>query len=265
MKYCLSEKCTQEYLEQADEIKVEWKNRKAIPDIAEKYPGKTIILQFVYHQMKNPQNINWEDIDLWRRACQDNFICAVHDYASCIECKSRGIKFYYGYPVESYWELRGLKNLGVCYARLGPGLFFDMDAVKAIGVPIRVIPNLAYNDILPHSDGICGQWIRPEDIDMYEDYAEVVEFEDTDIKKEQALYRIYAKQEGWKTNIASLITNMSKTIPASNPLLTSEITKARLNCKQKCQANGACQICYRAFSLANREKLSEYFNAIKKD
>ena len=264
MKCCLTENCGQEYLAQADEIKIEWKNRKGIPDVAIKYPEKTIILQFIYHQMKDPQNINWEDIELYNRVCQENFICAVHNYDACLECLKRGIKFYYGYPVDSYWELQGLKNLGVCYARLGPGLFFDMNAVKNIGVPIRAVPNLAFNDTLPHKDGICGQWIRPEDLSMYEEYIDTIEFEDIDSTKEQALYRVYMKQEGWKTNISSLITNLSKSIPASNPLLDSDITKVRLNCKQKCQAGGACQICYRAFDLADKQRLREYFEEIKK-
>jgi hypothetical protein len=220
-------------------------------------------MPFIFSQIKDPQNINWDDIEMYNRVCQNNFICATHNYDACLECSRRNIKFYYGYPVDSYWELQGLKNLGVCYARLGPGLFFDMDAVKKIGVPIRAIPNLAYNDLLPHADGICGQWIRPEDLSIYNDYIEVIEFEDADSTKEQALYRIYMKGEGWKTAISSLITNLSPD-PASNPLLDEDLTKARLNCRQKCQAGGTCQICYRYFSLANKKKLQEYLDTIKK-
>ena len=44
MKFCLGARQTEEYLKKADEIKVDFRDRNIIPDLAEKYPDKTIIL-----------------------------------------------------------------------------------------------------------------------------------------------------------------------------------------------------------------------------
>ena len=44
MKFCLSSRQSKQYLEKADEIKVDFRDRNSIPDLAIDYPDKTIIL-----------------------------------------------------------------------------------------------------------------------------------------------------------------------------------------------------------------------------
>ena len=44
MKYCLKYWQKQNLLEEADEIKVSFKDRKILPELFEKYPTKTFIL-----------------------------------------------------------------------------------------------------------------------------------------------------------------------------------------------------------------------------
>ena len=88
-----------------------------------------------------------------------------------------------------------LKELGACYIKLDAPLFFNLPKVKKIGIPIRAVPNVAYDDNIDRIDGVCGTWIRPEDIDAYGQYIDTVEFGDCDQKKEQAMYRIYAEDK----------------------------------------------------------------------
>ena len=255
MKYCVNTRCAQTYLRQADELKVEWRDRKAIPDFAEKYPDKTIVLYFIYHQIKDG-DINWEEIKQYNTLCKENFICCLHDFNLGQICKNFGIKFYYGFPIDSFWELNALKETGACYVRLGPSLFFDMDRVKEVGVPVRAVPNVAYIDVFPHKDGACGQWIRPEDIGMYEGYIETCEFEDADVRKEEALFRIYALGQGWPGDVHDLFTNIG--LHATNRLILSEDTKYRLNCQHRCQSTHKCHICEHIFSIAQEDKLRKY-------
>lgn len=254
MKTCLSSRCEPRYLKAAQEIKVAWRDRKIIPELTEKYENATVILHFIGANTE----INWTEIEDYNNICKQNFICAT----SCLEemyyCSQKNIKFYYGYPINTFYELQALKNLGVCYVRLGTGLFFSMEKVKNIGVPIRIIPNVAYVDGLPRPNGIAGHWVRPEDMLLYQDYVDTIEFEDCSIKKEQALYRIYTSQQGWYGDINDLITNLNYS--AANKMLPNNITMERLNCGQKCQINGHCQICYRAFNLADPNKIKEYFD-----
>ena len=44
MKFMLSCRQSPTYLEKADQIRVDYRDRKAIPDLAEKYPDRDIVL-----------------------------------------------------------------------------------------------------------------------------------------------------------------------------------------------------------------------------
>lgn len=72
------------------------------------------------------------------------------------------------------------------YAILGPELFFDMARVAQFNIKIRAIPNVAYNDRLPHLNGITGTWIRPEDLnDTYAKLVSTVEFGNCEKNKDR--------------------------------------------------------------------------------
>lgn len=254
MKYCLSSRQSAEYLAKADEIQVEYRDRHSIPDLAVKYPEATIVLQFLPSQTKDDP-IDWAEINEYNVVAQQKFICCLADLNDVPNCKKYDIKFYWGYPVESFYELQGLKRMGVCYVRLGTTLFFSLDAVKKIGVPARAVPNVAYNGYIPQPHGVYGQWIRPEDVSIYEEYIDTLEFEDADLIKEAALYRIYSKN-GWPGNLNTLITNLNYDVTSS--LIPQETIMARLNCEQKCQKGSHCTLCVRSFIFADKDKLHAY-------
>jgi len=251
MKYCLN--CRQEkaYLQKADEIKVEFRDRKIIPDLIDNYPDATIILMCY-----SGEEINWNDCVRWNVLAKGNFIMCLSSFEDAKVCKEKELKFYIGYPIKTFYELNALKDLGVCYVRLAEPLFFQMDEVKLFNIPVRVIPNIAFTDTFPHPDGVCGTWIRPEDVDTYAPYVETIEFEDCDNRKEQALYRLYAEQKNWPGNLSMIITNLE--YPAVNRMILPDVARSRLNCGQKCQMNRHCKICYRAFDLADPEKIRDY-------
>ena len=46
MKYCLSARQQDSLLKKADEIKIELRDFRAIPEYIEKFPDKTLILEF---------------------------------------------------------------------------------------------------------------------------------------------------------------------------------------------------------------------------
>ena len=97
-----------------------------------------------------------------------NLICALSNLSLTSECSLRNIKFYYKYPVTSFFELEGLKSIGVCYILVGTPLLFNLKAVASYKIPLRAVPNLAYEPYIKHKNGIIGGWIRPEDQNIYE-------------------------------------------------------------------------------------------------
>ena len=82
MKYCLRNRQIGEYLAKADEIKMEYRDYKSVPDLFEKYPEKNIIVQikysddvdFVYHDLiKNMRlgKLSDDDIDILNSRVKD--------------------------------------------------------------------------------------------------------------------------------------------------------------------------------------------------
>ena len=110
-----------------------------------------------------------------------------------------------------------------CYILLGPPLSFDLDNVKkkTKEVPLRMVCNVARPSYLADSSspGICGQYIRPEDMGVYEKYIDIIEFGnvDGDMKKERTLLHIYKDNQSWPGNLNILINGLNRDV--DNPII----------------------------------------------
>ena len=241
MKVCLSSRQTKEYLKKADEIKVNFRDRKSIPNLILDYPEATIILQ----KYKSDEEINWVELKNWHTLARGNLILCVADIEDFNKAKTAGIKAYFGWTITDYYTLRAVQQMGVCYIQVGASLFFDLKEVSNFMIPIRAVPNVAYDDGLYRPNGINGTWIRPEDLEsVYGEYIAAIEFEDCDLKKEQALYRIYINDKKWPGDLGLIISNLN--FIGNNAKLGPTLAETRLNCRQKCAENGNCHFCNRA-------------------
>ena len=257
MKVCLSNRQSAEYLAYADEIKFDMRDRNSILDVIEKYPDKTIILK-----VNTLDELPWNDFVLYKKLAKDNFILCLNSMENMLEAKKRDFKFYYGYGIYDFETLEVLKNIGVCYVRVEGSLFFDMPAVKEFGIPVRLIPNVPFDDGWPRENGIAGTWIRPEDLDKYEEFAGAVEFDDCNVKKEQALYRIYIASKHWPSALGILISDFNYL--GNNLLLPEDFTERRLTCRQKCKRNpNSCHYCKLMLDFASTDFLKQADKAVK--
>lgn len=200
--------------------------------------------------------INWDDIKRYKIMCQNNFIIALNTLTDSNFCRKENIRFYWNFPINNFYDLQALKNLGAEYALIDSPIFHNIQKAAEIGIKLRIVPNIAYYAFIPREDGVCGSWIRPEDLYLYEPYIETIEFEDCDIKKEQALYRIYCEQKAWPGDLGMIITNLNHT--GVNRMIPEELTLRRMNCGQRCQSGSNCQLCYKFLKLANPELLAKY-------
>lgn len=179
MKYCLSGRQPLSVLKKGDEIKMQFEDRERIIDYIETLSDKTIILEVP----AEIQELNWQLFKAY--AEKIDFILCLHNLNLASECVANGLKFYWAYPITTYYELRGIIALNPCYLFLGAPLSFDLPKVKGItNIPVRLCPNLAFDAYVPRADGICGQWIRPEDTAVYEQYVDAYEFECDELKRE---------------------------------------------------------------------------------
>lgn len=178
--------------------------------------------------------------------------------------KNYGLKYFLAKEAVSGWDLKAMEELGCEYAYVGIPLFFDLPrAVKAHTIKLRAIPTVSYNHHLPHKSGICGQWIRPEDIDLYEDLIYIMEFEFCEVKREETLFKVYAQSKEWSTRLDILIEDLGST--ALNRLIPEDLIETRLNCRQRCMGGeSTCHLCETVMHMAEAETFSKIKNAFNK-
>ena len=242
MKYCLSARQPDSILKKADEIKIELRDFRSIPEYIEKYTDKTLILEFTN---SIPEGFNWDDIVRYSDLMGGGFYCALSDLSLVPECSLRNLKFYYKYAATTLYEVEGLKNVGVSYILVGAPLLFDLKTVSNYKVPIRAVANLAYEPYIKHKNGLIGGWIRPEDVDKYATYIDTLEFYGDSVRheKEETLYKIYAKDKTWPGNLNLIIEHLN--FDVDNRLIYDDgFSERRMNCKQKCVSEpGSCHYC----------------------
>ena len=258
MKYSMSSRQPKIHLSQADEILVEGRDYRQISDLFIEYPDKMIILQIENEKLNEPDYM--KIVEEYGKS-SENFCCCIYNLKEINWFKERKIKFYYGYPISTYYDMQGLMNIGVEYIKIVAPLTFDMDTLSSLDIKFRMVPNVAYDAYIPRENGICGQWVRPEDVQWYEDGIYIFDFEDANLDKEKTLYHIYAKEKCWNGNLNLLLTNLN--INADNRGLPEEIGETRSICRQRCMQNGTCHFCETAFKFEESIRKLKRENELK--
>lgn len=251
MKYCLSGRQPLSALRQADEIKMQFEDIERIIDYIKEFPDKTII----YEIPKNVIDVDWKLLEAY---AQDiTLVVALHDLRLIPKCLEYNLKYYWAYPITSYYELKGVIALNPYYLFIGAPLTFDLENVHNMSnALIRMCPNVAYDSYIPRADGICGQWVRPEDTKHYEPYVNTFEFITDNLEKERTLLKIYKNDQEWPGNLNVLITNLK--IDVDNRAIPDEFGPIRVRCGQRCMQHGTCHYCQTAMIFADRLRQKHY-------
>lgn len=244
LKYCVSGRQPRSILKKADEIKLQYKDRDILLDYTQEMPDKTFIL----YVPKSEIELDWE---LYRAySSKVNFILCIENLNMAQLCFENDIKYYWAYPVMNWYELNGLIDMRPQYIILGAPLSFDLIKVKnKTQIPLRLCPNLAFDAYIPRKNGIYGTWIRPEDVKVYEEWIDVLEFITTDLKQEATLLHVYKDNGYWPGNLNLLFTNFN--INVDNRGLPEEIGETRANCGQRCMMFSNCHFCETAMKFSN--------------
>lgn len=253
MKFCLSSQCSEKLLSQADEIKT--KHFKEVKPLLRKFKNAIVIYEV---QTSDTDEIFQELKELMKE----------YEYSGRLVCCCRGLdqliyfnkffptlKAYNGFYVSTYLEARACVDNGAVYLKIGAPLTHDLENVSRLEVPIRLTPNIAYEDAVYVDYAFQGSWIRPEDYDTYDKYNVIYEFEDCDKAKETTLFDIYKNKKNWPGPISYLISNINT--EALNRLIPPDLAAERIRCKQKCLVNGRCHLCESYFILADKNLLEK--------
>ena len=256
MKYCVSGRQAISVLKNADEIKMKYEDRERTIDYIKAFPDKTFIIEIPKYVL----SIDWTLLDAFNS--EATIILCLYNLQHIQECIEHNMKYYWAYPITSYYELRGIMNLNPYYLLLGAPLSFDLEEIhNKTGIYIRLVANVAYDAYIPREDGVCGSWIRPEDIRHYEPYVNAIEFGGVDLTAEKTLLHIYKDNGEWPGNINLLIKNLNRNV--DNRAIPEEFGALRVRCGQRCMKNGTCHYCYSAMTFA--EKLREKYLEMQKE
>ena len=113
-------------LEQADEIKFLYKDKDRLIDYIEEFSNKTFIL--IIPKGVKVSDINWELYKTYSEKV--NFIFALEDLNLYKACQENNIKFYWNYPIFTWFELDGIIKLNPCYLFINGSLAFNLQKVK---------------------------------------------------------------------------------------------------------------------------------------
>lgn len=163
---------------------------------------------------------------------------------------SRGYNAYLKFPVIDWETFSDLISIGVTDIYIDGPIGFNIDSIKRGkgNVKIRVSPTISPNT------GIAGRqpnsfFIRPEDLSLYEDAIDVIDFHEVDINKEDSLYSIYNRGT-FNYDINYLISGLPQ---VNNLLIAKDFAQSRLNCRQACKIPGrSCHICSNNFLIVEK-------------
>ena len=221
---------------------LEYRDLNILEDLIADYPYKTIIIQ-----IPDREDINWSKLSKYSGK---NILLSLENIRFAVKCKEIRAKFYWAFPVETYTDLRALRNIGVSQIMLGAPLTFDLEVVKEFNIPIRVKANLCYDSFIPRENGIKEFYIRPEDIPLYERYISSIEFYSKNLQQEAGLLKVYKEDKGWDGNLNLLLTNFHYNV--DNRLIPEEFAEARIQCGQRCMKNSPCRFCERAVLFSRK-------------
>ena len=256
MKYMVSCRQPLVFLKNAKEIRVNYVDIERLVDFAtEDWVCQADIVIYIPRHTE----IDWKKITVYKDIL--NILFSVEDTELIPAIKELGYKVFWTFPASTYWELQGLLDLGVDQVLLDAPLYFDLPNVKRLcgDTEIRLVANKCINNYMKRKDGICGTYIRPEDIEVYEPFVSHIEFDsDNSLQKENTLYHVYAENKQWPGNLDILLTHLNREVDnrgfevvPSNENDEKAFAHRRLTCKQQCQSGGRCNYCYQIFDFIN--------------
>ena len=199
MKYCLKWTNICKHLRDADEISIQYIEDRGLVDFLQKYSDKRVILSI--------QSDNFDEgeikklIAIHKQYPNYRFAIAFDKYNQKLMSlfQQNNIDFYLAEPCqdwETFWQLA--VNIGVSDINLSGALAFELPKVKRclekmkLNTQIRVTPNIIQSQT-GYLHELQHFFIRPEDIDLYEPYVDIIEFEG--LEHQDTFYDIYAKEK----------------------------------------------------------------------
>ncbi len=221
--------------------------------------GRTI--EYLQQNPSTRVNIHWnqkDSIDVLKQQIAilskvtTNYTVSCDRFAQLQECLHSSIPSYFNFPVTDWETFMSLVEWGVSDIKIDGPLGFQMNAInsKKGSTLIRVRPHESPNAAICIGDNENTFFIRPEDVDTYAPYIDILEIFSDNKEQEEVIYNIY-KRKHFNNDLSILVKQLKVQVP--NPFIRTDFAEKRLNCGQACKGarSSTCRRCQHNIDLTN--------------
>lgn len=252
MKYYLDYIQNGQYNNTIDEIGIYVTDNHNYINFLEQHKNQTVIIIVPHEEDYEKFQLEKVFTELIKR--YDNFkirlphSCRDEKYIQPL--RDNHIPFFFDTLVSTWTELIFLKQLQVSDMYIVEALGFELDKVHKIlsknNIKVRVFPNVAQKDVNDYD--IYSFFIRPEDIDFYDNYVDVCEFYTDKVKNDETYYKIYSKDKKWYGDISEIIIGLKDHVDSR--AIIGQFAQSRVKCNQKCLKGEPCNHCEKIVQLS---------------
>lgn len=235
MKYSIPAGSGIKILSKADEIKIPYGRISEFQDYFNQYPNASYVIT-IDDRTEQPNFKLLKDINK-----QTDLTIELLVLTQTQQYNEHNLKWFWKFPIQTFYDLQGLKDLGASQVLIDAPLFFDLPNVKKYGLKVRAVANQCYQSYIPRANGLHGCWILPQHIELYENYIYVIEFVYKNYIQLNKLIEVYKKQKSW-VECCNLPFKYFGRNDIYGNMITEDLAKARIKCKQRC-AQGLCHLC----------------------
>lgn len=255
MRYCYKFKRDRKYLNQIDQIIIKYHPSNNLINFLQEHQNQRIIFDIEDASILFDQK-EFQVFKMLKRMDEkyQNWVLRFPNYIEIPLAENRikllqqeNIPFFFNTCIGTWDMLEGFVQLGVSDIYIVNELAFELDRVEnrlhKENIKIRVYPNIAQASWRNIPD-LKKFFIRPEDIQNYEEYVDVCEFYETDEMKSiqlDVLYKAYAIDKRWFGRLKQIILDFDAELDGryTHPLWISR----RIRCGKKCFKGYMCDLC----------------------
>lgn len=236
------------------EILISYDKDKKFLDILASLQEKIIDIDFYYDAIKKESDLNECELQKLQLIAEKfnldiRLRISEKDLDKIDLIKKYNLPFFVYTWIKNWDMLKYYSTLGVCSMYIVESLGFELDKVKTVALEknftVRVFPDVAQSSVNEIQD-IYKFFIRPEDLDFYSQFIDVIEFFRVE-EKHNVLLDIYLDKV-WMGPLDQVIIGFKENV--NNQFLPSELSTYRATCGKRCFQGYPCNICQRAVELS---------------
>ena len=262
MKYCLKYDQLANNWRLADEVSIKYIEDKGLVNFLELLKDKRIVL-LVPEDF--PETEIKKLIAIKKIYPQYNFVVSLPKFKETIASvlRANNISFFDSEPCFTWEKFNVLAKNGVSDIVIGGDLGFSLPKVKNLvdkkypHIRLRAIADISLTEY-KETDPLKGFFIRPEDVDFYSSYIDIIEFLNPIIQ--DALYDIYTKGF-FMGQLNQIIFGIKENIDTQD--IPKSFCEKRLNCNRKCLKGGSCDTCRLVITLTQYKNRKKHYKELE--